>query len=347
MKKTYFLIVLFSTLCYAQNSAEARGKVNEGISLYDEGKYEESISKYNEALSLDKDNVLALTEKAMSLEALKKYDEAVDVAKRLLKMYPNNDHKELYVTYANALDHSGKPGEAIKVYDEGIKKYPGYYHLYFNKGVTWAQLKEYDKAIATIKKAAQLNPNHAGSFNALAALETSNRVVSVLALGRYLIIDNQSSRAGRNLDILMAHMNIGVSKNDDQSISVVIDEESLSKGGKKKKGADDFSIADMSLSLAAAQAFSSENEGNNEIQNFALQFKTLCSILDESKKSGKGFYWEFLAPYFISMKNEGLTETFAHYIFLSAKHPEALAYAGKHPERINKFRNWSENYKWK
>src|SRR5690606_907036 len=163
------------------------------------------------------------------------------------------------------------------------------------------------------------------------------------ALGRYLIIDNQSSRAGRNLALLMAHMNTGVSKTDDQSISVATDEKSLPEGGRKKKGADDSSIAAMSGALAAAQGFSGENEGNNEIQNFALKFKTLCSILDESKKSGKGFYWEFLAPYFISMKNEGLTETFAHYIFLSAKHPEALAYAGKHPERINKFRNWSEN----
>ncbi|MBP0613919.1 DUF3800 domain-containing protein [Chryseobacterium sp. cx-311] len=35
-----------------------------------------------------------------------------------------------------------------------------------------------------------------------------------------------------------------------------------------------------------------------------------------------------------------------NYAFLCTD-PEALAYAGMHPERMNQFRNWSEKYTWK
>ena len=63
MKKFYLLFLCFSTLGFAQNKAEAEKKIREGVTLYDEGKYDEALSRYNEALNLDKNNFFALAEK--------------------------------------------------------------------------------------------------------------------------------------------------------------------------------------------------------------------------------------------------------------------------------------------
>lgn len=54
---------MFSTLGFAQNKAEAEKKIREGVTLYDEGKYDEALSRYNEALNLDKTISLLLLKK--------------------------------------------------------------------------------------------------------------------------------------------------------------------------------------------------------------------------------------------------------------------------------------------
>lgn len=67
--KRFLLLILFPVLSFSQNKNEAKVKVNEGIILHDEGKYNDALDKYEEALKLDKNNLIAISEKAMTLEA--------------------------------------------------------------------------------------------------------------------------------------------------------------------------------------------------------------------------------------------------------------------------------------
>ncbi|SKC11488.1 TPR repeat-containing protein [Soonwooa buanensis] len=347
MKKIGYLLFFCTNLILAQNSEEAKKKINEGIELHDAGKYDEAISKYNEALALDKDNSFALTEKAMTLESAKKYDEAIEISKRVIQLYPNEDNKTVYITYGNALDHSGKPDLALKIYDEGLKKYPNYYQLYFNKGITLFNSKKNEDAIKAFQNATKLNPNHTSSFNALAVLNSSNRIASILASSRYLALDNKTARAKGNLEAIISLMKRGVSKQGDNSISLSIDEKTLNQVNAKKKLENDFSTADMVLSMSAALDFDEKNKNKSEIEKFTDKFKTMCDALDESKKNQKGYYWEFLVPYFLEMKNKNLIEPFSNIIFLTVNNENAIEYNKKNSERINEFYNWSKNYTWK
>ena len=347
MKKIYLLPIFFSVLIFSQNKTDAKIKVNEGIELHDSGKYAEALAKYNEALNLDKDNSLALTEKAMTLESVKRYDEAIEVSKQVLKLYPNEDNRTLYVTYANSLDHLNKTDLALKVYDEALKKYPDYYQLYFNKGISLVNAKENEKALIEFQKATKLNPNHSSSYNALAILGQSNRIASILAFSRYLVIDNKSGRAKGNFDTLIKLMKKGVSQSGDKSVSVSIDSATLDKVNKKKKGENDFSSTDMILSLASALDYDDKNKDKTEVQKFISKFETLCRSMSESQKNQKGYYWEFLAPYFIEMEKKNLIEPFAYTIFRPSQNPDIIQYNKEHSDKIEEFQNWSKNYNWK
>ncbi len=78
MKVKTLLLFLFFSAVYAQNPTEAKKLINEGIVLHDKGDYAGAVNNYNKALEADKDNIGALTEKAMSLSAAGKYDEAIN-----------------------------------------------------------------------------------------------------------------------------------------------------------------------------------------------------------------------------------------------------------------------------
>ena len=108
------MLSLFSSVLFAQNREEAEKLVNEGIPYHDKGDYEGAITRYDKALALDKDNLLALTEKAMSLLSAQKYDESIQNCQKAIE-----SHKvekiliTVYVTYGNALDGLKKTDKSI------------------------------------------------------------------------------------------------------------------------------------------------------------------------------------------------------------------------------------------
>ena len=121
-------IYLFSaSLCIAQTNADLL--VKEGVTLFDNGRYEEALGKYNAALAIDKDHYLANYEKAYTLISLKRYEESLTLSKYILTNFPDgSDNMAVYVNYGTCLDYLGKADEAIAKYDEGIRKYPDTCH---------------------------------------------------------------------------------------------------------------------------------------------------------------------------------------------------------------------------
>lgn len=346
MNKLYFVFLLSSTLFFSQNKEEAIKKIEAGIELHDEGKFVDALNKYEEALKLDANNLFALSEKAVTLETSKRYEEAIEISKLILKLYPNEDNSTVYVVYGNSLDHSNKKDLALKIYDEGLQKYPTYYQLFYNKAITLYSNNEVEKAESAFEEATKLNPTHTSSFNALGVLNNSNRIASILASSRYLVLDNKSSRAKANLDSVLSLMKKGVSKTGEKSVSLMFDPTSLDNVGNKKNAPNDFSSVDMVLSMSAALTFDEKSKNNTEVQNFINQFETMCKVLSETKKNKKGYFWEFLAPYFVEMKKNNLVEPFAYYIFTSTQNEDVLKYQKENAEKIEKFLAWNKVYKW-
>lgn len=350
MKKTFFLLLLTSCLSsLAQNKKEAENLVDEGIIYHDKGDYSGAINKYDLALELDKNNSFALTEKANTLNSLEKYDDAIAVCKQIIKIHPEEDNKTVYVTYGNALDHLKKIDESLKIYSDGIKLYPNYYHLHFNKGITYSGIRRYGDAIICFQKSLSLNPKHAGSLNAIGIMEMyNNRIPSILAFSRFLIIEPQTSRSKKNLEYLQKIIMQGVTETGKKSVSISIDSNILNDStDTDKKKENDFSTIDLILSMEASQDFDKKNKNKTEVEKFIRKFETICSSLQENKNDGFGFYWETIVPYFLEMKNRNLIETFAYIAFSSTESEDLLKWKEKNQVQIDRFYDWSKNYKWK
>ena len=116
MRVKTLLLFLFFSAAYAQNKDEAQKLIDEGIVLHDKGDYTGAIDKYSKALEADKDNLLALSEKALSVSAAGNYDEAIKVCKYAISSHPDKDLSNVYVSYANSLDHLKKTDEALKIF---------------------------------------------------------------------------------------------------------------------------------------------------------------------------------------------------------------------------------------
>ncbi len=352
MKTAHVIFVLLYFLLIrsllAQNKEEAEKLIAEGIAYHDRGDYEGAAAKYDKALLLDKDNLLALYEKAYSYVASQKYDEAISICKNAIEKHSGADKlKYVFVTYGNALDGLKKTDLAIEKYNEGIKLFPDENMLYYNKGITLVNIRKYDESIGCFQKSLKLAPDHASSHNALATIlsHSSERIPAILALSRFLMIESKGPRAQENLRIILALSSANVeTQGKSGGTKTMVTASQLQKT--QEFSENNFASIDLALSMLTVSDFSKKNKRKSEVELFQNKMESLFSIISDLKKDNFGFYWEYYAPYFIEMKDKNFIETFSFIAFAPKNDPKVLDWLQSHPNELKNFFIWSDSYKW-
>lgn len=353
MKKTILILMfaLMYNLSFGQNKLEAEKLVDEGTAYHDKGDYDGAILRYDKALELDKDNLNALAEKAFSLFSSQKYEESIKYCQRAIETHSGeNGLKTVYVTFGNATDALKKTDKSIEIYDEGIKQFPNYYQLYFNKGVTLWSVKKDDDALLCFQTSAKLNPRHASSHNAIARLSknTEKRIPALLAYCRFFVLEPESNRAKENLESVRKLMKANVEKTGEKSVNISISPDLLGDTTATGKPTENsFSTTDMILSMETALDFDKKNKKKTEVERFIMKLETICSSLKEIDNNNHGFFWDYYVPYFVEMKDKKLIETFSYIVFTTSTDPDVAKWLKSNKAEVDKFYEWSKSFKWK
>lgn len=337
MRMFILLFLLSFSSLYAQDSANTL--MDRGIALHDAGDYEGAIKLYDEVMKIDKDHYLAHYEKSYSLFSAKKYEDCIELSKQILKQYPDGPNNNgVYVNYATALEFLGKKEEAIKVYKKGIRRYPDFYLLPFNKAITEYNNKEYDEALEDLKQSVSLNPFHASSHIYLAYIQSGkNRIAAVMAMSVALLLETQGERTFNNLGLLEKLLKANVQQGDDKTITI-----SLTSPSKKVKE-DDFQLAEMLMSLKAAAEYTAEHKKLSAEEELKSKLTGLTELAPEKK----GFFSNFYLPFFIQMKADNQLETACYIIYASSGNAQNKQWLTDNGVKIEAFYNWMKDFKWK
>lgn len=326
------------------SQADVEELIQEGISLYDKQDYEGSIEKFNAALALQPNHDHALYEKSLSLIRLKKYNEAGDLLKKVLDVSKDEDiRSRAFANYGTALDLDGKAKESLKIYKQGLKEFPDDYMLHFNKGITETGMNDLDAAEQSFQNSASLNPKHASSHNALGRVAVNeSRIKGVLAIFTFLLVEPEGARAEGNVTLLNRLIMKGIRRTDEKSVTINIDASTL---GKKKPKEDDFSSAELMLSLLAAHVPDSLND-KTDADKMAYQMEKLISIIDESDKKDKGFFKNFYVPFLVDIKKEGMIKTACYVALTSSENEDIFKWQNENKTTVENFLKWVKEYKW-
>lgn len=97
--------------------------LKEGIALHDKQQYEDAIKKYDEALKLLPYHANLIYEKAYSLAAMGKRDDAKKLLEKLFKKGKvEGNLSSPYMMYANYLDEDGEQLKALECYEKALGK---------------------------------------------------------------------------------------------------------------------------------------------------------------------------------------------------------------------------------
>jgi hypothetical protein len=350
MKKITLVSLLIASFlfCYPQTQ-KAKNLVNEGVELHDNGKYEDALKKYDAAIAEDDTYFNAHYEKAMTLYVMKKLEECIDLSKTIIKKFPDEPLlKGVYVHYGSSLDDLGKSSAALKVYDEGLKKFPGFYMLHFNKAITYALMNETEKAYTNFKAALVDNPFHASSYFRVAdMLKTSNRIPAMLAFVMHLILETKrSERSEYSFTSLKELIYGNVKKTGDNSITITMDE-SMLDSKKLKKEEDNFRMQDMLFVMSSALDKDSvmSSIAKTDIEKFDLKLQLLINSLSDEKDK-KGFFSERYVPFFKSLKENDYTMIVSRLVFKTTNDEANAAWLKVNTDKTDAFYDWLKAYKW-
>ena len=132
---------------------------NKGLALYSQNKYDEAINAFDEVIGLDPSNIHAWRYKGYSLYGQKKYDESVKVFNEVIRLDPNDTIVWSYKGHALAAQGKSKYVEAIEAYDEVIRLDPENADAWYNKGKALAAQGKYDKAIKAYDQVFKIDQN--------------------------------------------------------------------------------------------------------------------------------------------------------------------------------------------
>lgn len=204
LNKTLFFItfVSFFLCCQLLNAEDAKEKAHKlalkGVELIDKGEYIEAIKIFLEAEKLDPDNITYPYERALAYYKREDYESVIEILEPLIKR--DDSYELIYQLLGNSYDFLDNKENAIRVYDEGLERFPNSGRLYFERGLCESDRDNIRLAIGYWEQGVKKDPAYHNNYYGL-SLYYSRTPERVWAVHYAEIFLNLSSDVKKNIEI--------------------------------------------------------------------------------------------------------------------------------------------------
>lgn len=331
LRTTLILAILFAYQSINGQKTFKCKEVYNAIKLIDEGKYDEGITILKECEKIDPKDITYPYEIAFAYTQKKDYQTAISILEKANE-YPNvNDN--YYALLGNAYDMSDNPEKAIKIYDEGLKKFPNSGKLYLEKGVVLEYEKKFINAIETYEAGIKAEPSHPSNYYRVSKIYlNSNDILSGLMYGEIFVNLERTTTRTREISELLYDGYKKAIKFDHDEIKIDFCPAIVDAGNYDK-------TKQLPFCIIFAKNFALSMLNQKEIN-----LDTLASIRKEFLKN---YYVEdyknhpnLLIGYHKKMEDNNIFNGYNHYIFQIGD-PEAFKnWQTNNKAEYDKFVNW-------
>jgi tetratricopeptide (TPR) repeat protein len=311
-----------------------------GVALFQQKKFDEAITKYQEVVAANPDSVKAIYEIALTYAAKGDRTKALDVVLPTLQ-YRSPDLDRCYSLVGSMLDELNAPNDAVTVYEAGLAALPKSGTLYYNKAVTELDsLKDPAAALITLKRGAVAAPTHAGVQFLLARLFLADdlRTPGLLALSRALMLEEGTQRTVDVYKMWYGLLQQNGSKGANGQTELHVNPEKKTTEGQ---------LVQLDLQIALSQiATATENQTFGE--RLVAQWNGLLGVWSKSTAGDDAdkMLWTYYMPYFMEMRAQKLVEPFVHFVSQYVNAPGIREWIASHQDAMQAFVVWNKAYAW-
>ncbi|MBF0380227.1 MAG: tetratricopeptide repeat protein [Magnetococcales bacterium] len=140
---------------------------NIGAVLQSQGKLDEAIIWYTKAVKINPRFAGGYNNLAYALQQQGKFEKATHYYQKAIEIEP--DSKMAHYNLANTLREQGKLSQAIEGYNKALTFDPQNPEIYNNLGIAQKEQLQFEEAILNCQKAIAIDPNYANAYNNIAS----------------------------------------------------------------------------------------------------------------------------------------------------------------------------------
>ncbi|UKB82903.1 tetratricopeptide repeat protein [Chryseobacterium sp. MEBOG06] len=332
MVRTIFLITAIAAFSFinAQKTTFKCKEVYDAVKLIDEEKYDEAIVILKECEIKDPEDYTYPYEIALAYIKKTDYKNAILLLEKI-KGYSNiNDY--YYALLGNAYDLSGNPEQAIKSYDEGLKKFPASGRLYLEKGVVLESQGKIKAAVETYEKGIRAEPMYPSNYYRISQLYLNSKdILYGLMYGEIFLNLERTTSRSKEMSKLLYNSYKSAVKFTNQDTTIDLCQAVLIIEKNSKPDNLPFCIV-FSRHFAVATAREKE-----------INLETLSSI---RRRLLKEYFNNNYSPsnvllsYHKTMENNDLFNAYNHYIFQMGDQEAFNEWQTNNKPEYDKFVNW-------
>jgi len=149
---------------------------NLGTALQKQGRLDEAVASYRQALLLTPEDADAHRNLGNALQHQEKFDEAVASYLTAISLKPN--HPETHSNLGTVFHQLGKFEEAVSSYRQALLLKPDYAEAYNNLGSALQNLDRTEEAVACYERALSFKPDFPEAYSNLLCIHASTRDIS-------------------------------------------------------------------------------------------------------------------------------------------------------------------------
>lgn len=335
MKKFSLVVLGWMIFCSAfAQQEEVDNLIEQGVVLQSHGLYNDALTKYNQALAKDKNNLRAKYEMAYAHLQLENWDDATyysfDVVKEKSAYY-----LESCLIYGAALDYNGKTKGAIRFYKKVLNEHPNEYLLHYNLALVYYKIEQIEEAEKCVQKAIQLNKLHMSSHLLLSSIMQAQgeRLKSMLPLYYFLLFEQDSNRsidAYNQLQNIWTHS--AMHKGNSIAISVGLN------GSNAGMSALELGVG----TIAATYMMDEEKNELEGLKRMADQTQDLFTLMKEMKVEELDFFAITYIDFFNLLTHNEHEYVYSYYISNCVYKEKVLAWLTENNGPFSEFMEWME-----
>lgn len=277
----FSLLIVFGCQLVKAQTEEFEKLISQGRAQQAKGDFNEAITSFKKAVTINSESAIANYELASSYYSNKDFEKARVFSQKVI----NQKQRYLLAAYllnGNSLNDLGKLEEANQVFKKAAKKYTHHYLLFYNLGINYYKLKNFDQAIKYTERAIFLKPLHASSHLLLAALHEikKNQLKSALAYYFFLMLEPDTDRSLNALEELKSLLKVLMS--NEGGLSSSTDPFKMTK----------YLISKVDLNKTRKKG-QKKGQKKNEMELFVAETKLLFRTLGNvNKKTPFSYIWK-------------------------------------------------------
>jgi tetratricopeptide (TPR) repeat protein len=257
--------------------------------------------------------------------------------------YRSPDIEKSYAFVGTAFDLMNEPTKAVEAYDRAIAVLPTAGTLYYNKAITQLQsLHDVPAGVATLKRGAVADPNHATSQLFLAQMFMADglKTPALLALSRALIVEPRGQRTGQAFQMWYGLLTKNVQVGADGKGTI-----NVNPNQSKEEG----NLAELDLQIALSQVSAMAGGETAPAVRLVSQIRALLGVWSKIQpgKDDKKFLWTYYMPYFMELREKKFEEPFVYYICQNVGMPGAREWLAANKDAVDAFLAWNKAFVWR